>query len=377
MRAIRSQLRGQLPFRLLASRHMPLDDDPQALQRALRQSVDAAISTFLAAQRERMRELAPASAALVDMIELILGGGGKRLRPMLCYLAYRASGGPEGPEILTAAGSLELLHTFAILHDDVMDQALLRRGLPALHRRLADERRGAGHPNDADTYGVSVAVLAGDLALVLSDAMMASSGFDKATVARALVPLEEMRVQAVAGQYLDILQAGDPSTGPEEAARIARLKTAGYSVVGPVAVGTALADPPPAVAEALARYARAVGEAFFLRDEVLGLFAEAEETGKDAESDLRRGKPTTLVADAVARSPAAGRQVIERLWGNPEATIADLGAVREIVEASGALGAATRAIGALVDEAVESLGEAALLEARPGQLLAGLAERLR
>jgi geranylgeranyl diphosphate synthase type I len=296
---------------------------------------------------------------------------------MLCYLAYRAGGGPQGPEIVTAAGSLELLHTFAILHDDVMDQAVLRRGLPALHRRLADERRVAGHPNDADTYGVSVAVLAGDLALVLSDAMMAGSGFDKEAVARALVPLEEMRVQAVAGQYLDILQAGGPSPGPEEAARIARLKTAGYSVVGPVAVGTALADPRPAVAEALARYARAVGEAFFLRDEVLGLFADAEETGKDAESDLRRGKPTTLVADAVARSRSAGRQVIEGLWGNPEATAADLEAVREIVEASGALGAATHAIGALVDDAVESLGAAALLDEAPGRLLAGLAARLR
>jgi geranylgeranyl diphosphate synthase type I len=356
---------------------MPLDDDPQALQRVLRRSVDAALGTFLAAQRERMRELAPASVALVEMIEHVLGGGGKRLRPMLCYLAYRAAGGPEGPEILKAAGSLELLHTFAILHDDVMDQAVLRRGLPALHRRLADERRAAGHPNDADTYGVSVAVLAGDLALVLSDAMMAASGFDKETVARALVPLEEMRVQAVAGQYLDILQAGGPSAGPEEAARIARLKTAGYSVVGPVAVGTVLAAPAPAVAEALARYALAVGEAFFLRDEVLGLFGDAEETGKDAESDLRRGKPTTLVADAIARSPVAGRDVIEGLWGNPEATIADLKIVREIVEASGALAAATTAIGALVDEAVESLAGAGLLDATPGRLLAALAGRLR
>jgi geranylgeranyl diphosphate synthase, type I len=356
---------------------MTFDEDPKAQLRALRRSVDAAIAAFLAAQRERIRDLAPASTALVDMIEAVLAGGGKRLRPMLCYLAYRAGGGPQGPEIVTAAGSLELLHTFAILHDDVMDQAVLRRGLPALHRRLADERRVAGHPNDADTYGVSVAVLAGDLALVLSDAMMAGSGFDKEAAARALVPLEEMRVQAVAGQYLDILQAGGPSTGPEEAARIARLKTAGYSVVGPVAVGTALADPRPAVAEALARYARAVGEAFFLRDEVLGLFADAEETGKDAESDLRRGKPTTLVADAVARSRSAGRQVIEGLWGNPEATAADLQAVREIVEASGALGAATHAIGALVDDAVESLGAAALLDEAPGRLLAGLAARLR
>ncbi|HEY2666146.1 MAG TPA: polyprenyl synthetase family protein [Actinomycetota bacterium] len=356
---------------------MPPDDDPQALQRALRQSVDGAIAAFLAAQRHRMCELAPASAALVDMIELSIAGGGKRLRPMLCYLAYRAGGAPDGPEILRAAGSLELLHTFAILHDDVMDQAVLRRGLPALHRRLADERRAAGHPNDADTYGVSVAVLAGDLALVLSDAMMAGSGFGKETVARALVPLEEMRVQAVAGQYVDILEAGGPSTGPEEAARIARLKTAGYSVVGPVAVGTALADPPPAVSEALARYARAVGEAFSLRDEVLGLFADAEETGKDAESDLRRGKPTTLIADAIARSPIARRQVIEGLWGNPEATIADLGVIREIVEASGALGAATTAIGVLVDEAVESLAAAALTDGIPGRLLAALAGRLR
>jgi geranylgeranyl diphosphate synthase type I len=207
--------------------------------------------------------------------------------------------------------------------------------------------------------------------------MMAGSGFDKKTVARALVPLEEMRVQAVAGQYVDILEAGGPSTGPEEAARIARLKTAGYSVVGPVAVGTALADPPPAVAEALARYARAVGEAFFLRDEVLGLFADAEETGKDAESDLRRGKPTTLIADAIARSPVARRRVIEGLWGNPEATIADLGVIREIVEASGALGAATTAIGVLVDEAVESLAAASLVDGTPGRLLAALAGRLR
>jgi geranylgeranyl diphosphate synthase type I len=189
-----------------------------------------------------------------------------------------------------------------------------------------------------------------------------------------------MRVQAVAGQYLDILRAGagGPSAaGPEEAARIARLKTAGYSVIGPVAVGTALADPPPAVAEALARYARAVGEAFFLRDEVLGLFADAEETGKDAESDLRRGKPTTLVADAIARSPLDERQVIDGLWGNPEATLADLKIVREIVEASGALAAATTAIGALVDEAVESLGAAGLLGEGPGRLLSALAGRLR
>lgn len=359
--------------RLLASDDMPHENDLSAL----RQSVDKEITAFLGGQRQRMRGLAPDSAALVGMIELVLGVGGKRLRPLLCCLAYLAGGGPDGPEIMAAAGSLELLHTFAILHDDVMDQALLRRGRPALHRRLADERRAAGYPSDADTFGVSVAVLAGDLALVLSDAMMAGSGFGREALARALAPLEEMRVQAVAGQYLDILLAGGPTASVEDATRIARLKTAAYTIAGPVSVGSALADAPPAVATALRGYAWAVGEAFFLRDEVLGLFVDPEESGKDAESDLRRGKPTTLVASALARSSPAERTVLEGLWGNSEATVADLETVRGIVEGSGALGAATAAIGGLVNEAVATLQAEGLLAGNPGRMLAGLADRLR
>ena len=143
----------------------------------LRQALDGAIAAFLSDQRARMAGLAPASARLVDLVELAVASGGKRLRPLLCYCAYRAAGGAHGPEILNASGSLELLHTFAILHDDVMDQATLRRGRPALHRRLADERRAGGRGEDAEVFGVSVAVLAGDLALVLSDAMLTSSGF--------------------------------------------------------------------------------------------------------------------------------------------------------------------------------------------------------
>lgn len=370
---------------LVVSPTMPNHGDPSALRRA----VDAAIGRFLAGQRVRIGGLAPASAALIDMIEEVLAVGGKRLRPLLCALAYQAAGGPDSPEILTAAGSLELLHTFAILHDDVMDQALVRRGRPALHRRLAAERRAAGHPDDADAYGVSVAVLAGDLALVLSDAMMAGSGFPKEAVARAMVPLEEMRVQAVAGQYLDILKAGvplgqggagGPAGGPaiatEEAARIGRLKTAGYSVGGPIGVGTALAGATPGVRAALERYGAAVGEAFFLHDELIGLFADQEETGKDAESDLRRGKPTTLIADALARATPDQRAALHSRWGNPQATLADLAAVREAVEASGARKAAAAAIGDRVDEATAALEAGGLLAAPAGRALAALAAGL-
>ncbi|HLI57288.1 MAG TPA: polyprenyl synthetase family protein, partial [Actinomycetota bacterium] len=254
---------------------------------AVRRALDEALLSFLATQRERMASLAGPSAVLVDLVEAAVATGGKRLRPILCWCAYRAGGG-AGDEILPAAASLELLHTFAILHDDVMDQAVLRRGQPALHRRLAAERRAAGGGEDADAFGISVAVLAGDLALVLSDAMFAASGFPPEILARAEPALEGMRTSAVAGQYLDILQAGTTAAPLPEAALIGHLKTAGYSVEGPVGLGIALAGAPEPVARALEGYAAAAGEAFYRADELLGLFGDPAATGKDAESDLRR-----------------------------------------------------------------------------------------
>jgi len=343
----------------------------------LRQALDGAIAAFLSDQRARMAGLAPASARLVDLVELAVASGGKRLRPMLCYSAYRAAGGAHGPEILNASGSLELLHTFAILHDDVMDQATLRRGRPALHRRLADERRAGGRAEDADVFGVSVAVLAGDLALVLSDAMLTSSGFDAAALARALPSLEQMRRQAIAGQYLDLAQAGGPPAGAADAVLIGRLKTAGYSVEGPIAVGAALAAAPEELRSALCGYGAAVGEAFFLRDELLGLFGDPEATGKDADSDLRRGKPTSLMADALARSGPADRELLLGRWGDPGATVEELAALRAAVASTGALGAAAESIDGLIARAKKCLQDGGVLHEPPGAMLAALADRLQ
>jgi len=337
---------------------------------AVRRALDEALLSFLATQRERMASLAGPSAVLVDLVEAAVATGGKRLRPILCWCAYRAGGG-AGDEILPAAASLELLHTFAILHDDVMDQAVLRRGQPALHRRLAAERRAAGGGEDADAFGISVAVLAGDLALVLSDAMFAASGFPPEILARAEPALEGMRTSAVAGQYLDILQAGTTAAPLPEAALIGHLKTAGYSVEGPVGLGIALAGAPEPVARALEGYAAAAGEAFYRADELLGLFGDPAATGKDAESDLRRGKPTALIADAIARGVAIPR------WGDPHATAEDLDAVRRAVADSGALRAARAAVNEQVDRALNFLGAAELRDREAGALLAELAERIR
>lgn len=346
---------------------------------AVREALEQTLTEYLSGRRQRLRDLAPASAALLGLVEDSVAAGGKRLRPILCWCAHLAAGGADGEPIRRAAASLELLHTFAILHDDVMDQAVLRRGRPALHRRLAKERAAAGGGEDAATFGISVAVLAGDLALVLSDALFASSGFAPEAIARAEPPLELMREQAVAGQYLDLLEAGSPGEAGD-AVLIAQLKTAGYSVEGPLAVGVALAGDEAmvsSVGDALRRYGAALGEAFFRRDELLGLFGEPGQTGKDAESDLRRGKPTALIADALAQGGAAERGAILSRWGDPRATGEDLAAVRAAVAASGALDAARAAVDAKVAEAVAALESAGVSGAAPGRLLAALAGRLR
>src|SRR5207302_4484366 len=234
-----------------------------------------------------------------------------------------------------------------------------------------------GRSEDAEVFGVSVAVLAGDLALVLSDAMLNSSGFDAVALARAMPPLEQMRRQAIAGQYLDLAHAGNPPAGASDAVLIGTLKTAGYSVEGPIAVGAALAGAPETVRSALRGFGAAVGEAFFLRDELLGLFGDPEVTGKDADSDLRRGKPTGLMADALARSGPAEREVLLGRWGDPEATAEELAALRAAVASTGALGAAAESIDGLIARARECLQGAGLLDEPPGAMLAALADRLQ
>lgn len=327
--------------------------DPAA---KLRHEVDRVLERFLAAEREEFARLDPRAVPVVDEVARVVASGGKRLRPLFCYAGHRLAGGAHGGAIVAAAASLELLHTFAIVHDDVMDRSPLRRGRPSLHRRVAQEYRAGGGPGEPEQFGVAAAILAGDLAFALSDRLFVTSGFDPEALARAAGPLHDLRVRAVAGQFLDLLHAGRREIDPGAARRIARLKTASYSVEGPLLVGAALAGGDGEVREALSAYGLALGEAYQVRDDVLGLFGDPADTGKDVEGDIRQATPTTLLAEALFRAGPSERESILAHWGNPEATVADVDAVRRAVAATGAPGAALEEIGRLVGEARNILG---------------------
>lgn len=218
----------------------------------------------LAARRAELEALDERAGVLVEELERLLAAGGKRLRPVFCYLGYRAAGGVDDERIARAAAALELLHTFALVHDDLMDEATERRGVETTHVRFARLLAEAGEA--AETRGRSMAVLVGDLAAVLAESLLRRSGFPAERLAAALERFDRMRMEMAAGQYLDIAgTAGDLSS----AEHVAELKTASYTVEGPLAIGASLAGASAEVEAALAAYGRAAGEAFQLRDDVL------------------------------------------------------------------------------------------------------------
>jgi geranylgeranyl diphosphate synthase type I len=224
--------------------------------------VEQELRRFLSDRRAELAAIDASAAVLVDEVVRLVDAGGKRIRPALCVWAHRAAGGSGGSPIVRAAAALELLHTFALIHDDVMDRSAERRGVPSTPAWFASH---APPGVDSRDYGVSVAILAGDLAAALAERQMRTCGASGEPLRVGLGRFDRMRAEMAAGQLLDL--AG-PGTGPG-ADRVAVLKTASYTTDGPVLVGTALAGAPPPVEEPLRRYARRLGEAFQLRDDVL------------------------------------------------------------------------------------------------------------
>lgn len=311
--------------------------------------VETALRLFLDAQAEAVEAADEAAAATVAEIRRVLAAGGKRLRPTFCYWGFRAGGGSDCAEIVNAAASLELLHTFAVIHDDLMDRSPMRRGQPATHVAMGGDR-----------FGVSSAVLVGDLALILADRMLVESGFSPERLVAAFHWYNRMRVEVVAGQFVDLLAARDAAADEPAARRIAALKSGGYTVEKPLQIGAALAGADPGLHDRLAAYGAPLGEAFQLRDDVLGTFGEPSVTGKEAEGDLREGKQTVLVAKARALASPDDRAFLEARLGRPDLSAGDVERLRAVLRDSGALGATLALIERLRAQALDELRAAGL-----------------
>jgi geranylgeranyl diphosphate synthase type I len=307
----------------------------------MERGTDKVLRGFLDERRREATAIDPRLAVLVDELEGTVGSGGKRLRPRLVLWGYRAGGGSPDDQkdepILRAAASLELLHTFALIQDDVMDRSQTRRGRPASHVTLAGQAS-----RDARRFGESAAILLGDLALIWADRLMVESGFPPEPLKHALTIYNALRTEVTLGQYLDVLAAHAESPTEEDALQVNRYKTATYTVQRPIQLGLALAGAGSDAIETIPAYAVPAGVAFQLRDDLLGAMGDPAQTGKPSGEDLLAGKPTWLWARTLRLSPEA-------------ADLQDLDGLRSAVIDSGAAADAEKKIAELTEEALHAL----------------------
>jgi geranylgeranyl diphosphate synthase, type I len=261
-------------------------------------AIEGTLADFLATRIAALDAVDPALGGFARTTRDLVLAGGKRLRPTFAYWGWRGAADPAAPvdAVLPALAALELMHTFALVHDDVMDGSATRRGRPTAHRIFAGHHLGQRRLGDPDRFGATAAILVGDLCLVWADELLARSALPAATLLGVRSCYDRMRVEAIAGQYLDVLGETEPATwSVERALLVARHKTASYTVQRPLQFGLALAGADSAADAAFSRYGLAVGEAFQLRDDLLGVFGDPAITGKPAGDDLRAGKPTVLL----------------------------------------------------------------------------------
>jgi geranylgeranyl diphosphate synthase type I len=337
----------------------------------LRVRVQKRLDDFLAAQvavlDDVSPDLAPLSEALVDLLR-----GGKRLRPAFAYWGWRGAGGADCEEAITAATALELLQACALIHDDVMDGSDTRRGMPAAHRRFGTLHRGNEWLGSSEGFGVGAAILLGDLCLSWADEMLMACGLPPRSLIRGKPVYDVMRTELMAGQYLDLLEQAMGGGSAVRAMRVIRFKSAKYTIERPLHLGAALADAPPDLVVAYSGYGLPLGEAFQLRDDVLGVFGDPGETGKPAGDDLREGKRTVLVATALESASPAQAAVLRRRLGDPALDADGVEQLREIIVGTGALAHVEALIGALTGQAFSVL-DSTRIDEPAREILRGLA----
>jgi geranylgeranyl diphosphate synthase, type I len=340
-----------------------------------RTSVQETLDDFLDAQGALLAPLGDDAARLLVQARTSVTGG-KRFRAAFCYWGHRALAPTPSPSadeaaLVRACSSLELLHASALVHDDYMDASDTRRGRPSSHRVLEAQHREAGWRGSPEQYGAAGAILLGDLLQAWADEMLRGSGFPVDRTLAALGLFDITRSEVIAGQFLDVSVQARGHASVETAMTVLRYKSAKYSIERPLHIGAALAGASAADLEALSAFGLPLGEAFQLRDDLLGVYGDPVTTGKPAGDDLVEGKRTVLVALALEGASTADAKLLDGALGG-QLTQSEVDRLRSVITDSGAQAKVEAMIADLCDTAVAAL-ESAPIDASAREVLRLLA----
>src|SRR5690625_1985003 len=332
--------------------------------------------------RYRASKIATSSEPLVASITELLKGG-KRLRALLAWWGWRGAGGDaQDPRIIDACVALELFQAAALIHDDILDRSDTRRGRPAVHKQFQNLHENNGWAQDSAHFGVSAGILAGDLALGLSEEIFSTTADATAFAVPARDAFHAMRFEVMTGQYLDILAEAhlpdDPEIALERARKILQFKSAHSSAVWPFELGGVFAGADETTLSAYREFSLPLGMAFQLGDDLLGVFGDPELTGKPAGDDLVEGKRTELVAHALNSLDRDDAQMLNNFLMHPAQSPHNVQELQEILERSGAratVEAEIERLGFETREALDRLAIADDVKVGLGDLVSGLIAR--
>jgi geranylgeranyl diphosphate synthase type I len=327
--------------------------------KSLREQVEAQLKDFLSEQSEYFTSIAPELEPAATSLTAFVINGGKRFRPLFAAVGAMGAGSQLSAAEFRAFASLELLQACALVHDDLMDASDTRRGEPAIHKLFQSMHESENYQGKATQFGLSAAVLIGDLALIWSDQMLNSSGIKNESLLAALSVHDEMRVELIAGQYLDVFEQARGTQSVAQALNIARYKSAKYTIERPLHLGAAIAIPDEAkraqIVSIYSEFGLPLGEAFQLRDDLLGVFGDPKVTGKPAGDDLREAKRTVLMAMTHDRISGPAEAEFLKEFGNPDISESAIARLQEIISETGAAMHVEDLIEELTSTALEAL----------------------
>lgn len=294
------------------------------------------LSRYFDSKIEEAWHLSPDCHQMLLHIKDFTLRGGKRIRPALVYYGYRCFEQDRDDELLLASLCVEILHSYLLIHDDIMDHDDLRRGFPTVHKIYADSPNADNYDSN-DSYGMAMAIIAGDMASAMAVDVLAAPTFPPERQVKAIRKLTEIAVNVCHGQALDMISAGRPNHSTSDAALVNKLKTACYTVEGPLHIGGILAGASDEHLKAFSDYANPLGQAFQIMDDILGLYGDQQQIGKPVGSDLKEGKKTLLILKALELANKDQAAVINSVLGNSAVTEADVAGVQSVVRETGAL----------------------------------------
>jgi geranylgeranyl diphosphate synthase type I len=342
--------------------------------REFKASFEPYFTRYLEGKLEEFGEIDAMGQLLAKKMVDFSVGGGKRVRAAFVALGYQAGGGEKPEDIFPAAVAIELLHNFLLIHDDIIDLSDTRRSRPTMHKMFeASSGQVFANNTESQHFCQSMAILVGDLSCMMATEALSLVNLPTERVVRAFQKLYKIGRDTVIGQGLDIVLPLDQEVSEKSVMQIHLLKTAKYTIEGPLHVGLILAGADEESLEKMSRYAVPVGIAFQIQDDILGVFGTEEELGKSVTSDIKEGKQTLLTVTARRLGTKAQRERLMFLLGNPQIDQTDIEEVREIMRLSDALAYARSRAKSLVEEGKEELKKLSIgMDIR--QILKGLAD---